>query len=140
MAFLAGQILTADALNEVFGDTGVLVDSLDITPNTGWALTINEHRVIGKILRLRIRFRNDTGAAITATGTGNLSPDVLMGTINDVTKRPVMEDFIIGQGSATSGCVQIAAATGQITLTDLHSTSAIAASQTVEFATTYTIP
>lgn len=140
MAFLAGQILTADALNEVFGDTGVLVDTLDITPGAGWALTINEHRVLGKMLQLRIRFRNDTGAAVTASGAGNVSPDTLLGTINDVSKRPVMQNFLVGQGSVTSGCVQIAAATGEIHLTDLHSTSSIADGQTVEFATTYTIP
>lgn len=143
MVFLAGQILTADDLNEAFGDSGVLTN-LDVTPAAGWDILVNEHRIIGKIMHLRMQIQNNTGAAITAgseadTNPGNV-PETLMATINDVSKRPVMQNFPIGQGSVTSGCLEIFAADGRIRLSDLHTDSSLANGQTIEFATSYTIP
>lgn len=141
--FKAGQHLTADALNAAFGDTGVRGD-LDITAALNWELLIVEYRIIGKELELRLQIQWNGASAIvgdaeSATNPSNIA-NVTIATINDATKRPVMQRFPLLQASVTSGSGEISAATGEVIIADLHTSGRIRVGDTVELADTYTIP
>lgn len=131
---------TETALGGLLPDSGVLT-SLDLTPGTGWAVDIKEHRTLGKKMFLHLQFSR-SGSAINAdTGNpGNIIGDPVLGTINDVTHRPVMDWFGLGRSNVTSGAVQINAADGQVKIVDIHSGSSIITGQIVQLAASYMIP
>lgn len=135
--FRAGQILTAEALNAVFGDSGIL--ALPVTAGTGWSVTTAQYRLIGKLLDLYVEIAR-TGADVTGSAGGNISPDLVICTITDPALRPIAKRVPGYRANVTSGGCDISPVTGEITIVDMNSGANILTGATVQVSDFYTIP
>lgn len=129
------------ALTALLADSGV-VTTLHVTPADDWELLNNQSRTVGKTMEVHLRFGYNGATSITANGPsedpGNV-PDTTMGTIDDVTKRPVMQAFAHYRCSVTGGSANVNV-DGRVRLADAHTSSTIDPGDSVNVVAKYPIP
>lgn len=142
IALLADDIDAA--MSALVTDTGSMTNA-PVTAAAGWSVLIAEYRLIGKDCTLHVWLKR-TGAAVTASSTGNVAGDPDLFTITDSTLRPSF-DLVTGtfRASFTGGSYQITSV-GVCSLFDMHSSSSIAAPDndgtyhTLQVYTNYPVP
>lgn len=131
---------TLNNVGGVFRTSNVETVSGTVTPASGWTLTSSAAiKTAGVITWIILATRS--GADITATATGNVSPDVTVATI-PVNWRPsstitavtsVPGNFVAENTSG--GC--LIQASGGVVITDMNSSSTIATGNVVRVSFTY---